>query len=416
MNVPEEYKDFVPVIRFAVASDVHMYNETDENAMHIKEMYESAYRWAENSPYKKLDAVVFVGDFLGDGEVDEYGMFDRMIKSCTRPGTEVITMLGNHEFDVCRGAGNEREGVEWYRRYCYPEIDRDVEINGFHLISLSLSERNLYTEETRSFLAERVKNAAEEDPNKPIFVFQHRHLTDTCYASMWHSSQSAEIREILHPYPQVIDFSGHSHAPINHPRTIWQDDITCIGTGTMFEIELEEGLTGGTKPPRCDDVGQYSIVEADAKGRTRVIPYNLLTDDVFETPSNTDPAGTKMTWYIDEPGKPFRYIGRENKRLPFFAADAKVTADSITRDGAAVSFPQAYDDECIYSYDIVYTGAGVEKTVTYSSEFYQEPLIDSLRIELTELEPDTEYAVKVVPIDCFDLRGEPIYTTFRTTK
>ena len=415
-NTPADYADFVPVIRFAVASDLHIYEEDYDNVDRFRKMFETAYRFAEDSPYKNLDAVVLVGDIVGGGTVKQYEIFNRVVKECLRPGTELITMTGNHEFDEKRGEGVEMEGLTTYRQYCHPDPDRDVEINGFHLITLSLAMRNLYTEETQRFLAERVANAAKEDPTKPIFVFQHRHLTDTCYASMWHSSQSAEIRAILHPYPQVIDFSGHSHAPINHPRTIWQGDITCIGTGTLFEMEMEEGMTCGTMPEGSDDIAQYSIVEADARGRTRVIPYNILTDDIFETPSNTDPAGTKMTWYIDEPGKPFRYLGRENKRPPFFGEDARVTVDAITEDGAAVSFPQAYDDECVYGYEVNYTANGETKTVSFFSGFYTEPMPAALRWELTELAPDTEYAVEVVPICAFGLRGEPIRTAFTTAK
>ena len=57
--------DFVPVLRFVVASDVHIRNDADAITGHeqLAKLYETAYAYSESHPvYKKLDAMFFIGD------------------------------------------------------------------------------------------------------------------------------------------------------------------------------------------------------------------------------------------------------------------------------------------------------------------------------------------------------------------
>jgi hypothetical protein len=91
-----------------------------------------------------------------------------------------------------------------------------------------------------------------------------------------------ELTDILMNYPQIIDFSGHSHAPINDPRSIHQRHFTCLGTGTLSYFELDEfDKYYGTIPPGNDRAAQMLFVEADADMRVRVYPYDLITSNFF---------------------------------------------------------------------------------------------------------------------------------------
>ena len=48
-----------------------------------------------------------------------------------------------------------------------------------------------------------------------------------------------ELTDILEKYPQVVDFAGHSHFPMNDPRSIWQGDYTALNTGTLSYYEMD---------------------------------------------------------------------------------------------------------------------------------------------------------------------------------
>ncbi len=407
---PDDFSDFVPAIRFAVASDAHIDGPEADGAWRLEKLFESAYAFAERSPYPKLDAVFLLGDMAGSGRREDWAFYNSLIAKHARAGTEVVTLLGNHEFD-----GDRDATVGIYREMCHPETDRHLRLGGFHFITLSLADKHNYTDETMDFLRRSVEEAVRDDPGKPVFVFQHRHIEHTVYASSWCTNRSEEFHELFSKYPQVVDFSGHSHAPINNPRSIWQGTFTALGTGTLFVMEMEEGMTCGTIPPDAGDVAQYYIVECDRRGRVRIWLYDILTDDLFETPGNRDPKGTKMVWYLDPPGSPFRYVGREKKAGPRFDPDAAAEAD-VTSSTVRITFPQARDDECIYSYDLTYTDGERTGKVSFFSEYYFEPIPPTAGYELTDLEPDTVYGFTVTPYDCYGNAGAPLTGSFRTAK
>ena len=71
---------FIPVIRFAVCSDVHISNTDQVEAERFAKLFESAYRFSEeNKYYKNLDAVIVVGDMTNSGYEAEYDAFKSII-------------------------------------------------------------------------------------------------------------------------------------------------------------------------------------------------------------------------------------------------------------------------------------------------------------------------------------------------
>ena len=99
-------------------------------------------------------------------------------------------------------------------------------------------------------------------------------------------------------YPQIIYFSGHSHAPINDPRSIHQKHFTSLGTGTLSYFELDEfDKITGTIPDDCEKAAQMLIVEADAQNRVRVYPFDILTNSFFP-----------YIWKVDAPSDPSAFL------------------------------------------------------------------------------------------------------------
>lgn len=405
----EPEKESKVILRFTAASDVHMSSLGSVEANRLSQLFKSTYAYAETQPYTKLDASFFAGDITNNGNEYEYASYNKVIKNSAKEETKVITVLGNHEY---YGGGKPMYKKQMSENTNYHEV-----INGYHFIALSLDADDTYSGETMNFLKEELKKAAEDKPDQAIFVFQHRHIQNTVYVSTeWYSGQSAALNSILKQYPQVIDFSGHSHGPINHPESFCQKDYTTVGTGTLSYFEMTSGMTYGTIPPSADQAAQFWIVEVYDDGKVDLKPYNLLTDNFFR--DFTDPE--KPMEYIVEPAKGkdgFRYANRKATAVkPAFAADAQIAISNVTAEEATITIPQAKSTECIYSYNISCKCAAGTKEYNYFSEYYFEPAPEKLTFNLTQLEPESDYTVSVYPVNCYGQKGEPITAEMKTLK
>ncbi len=407
-------KDFVPAVRLAVCSDTHINNSTsDVLAQRLGKLFDTAYRYADAHPtYQSLDAVLMAGDITNNGNPDQFKALNTVIKKHIRPETELFATMGNHEYF---GGGQDA-----FLKNMSDTLDIHAVVKGFHIIGLSPRDGNSYPADVIRWLKQELKIAAEDAPGMPIFTFQHHHIKDTVYVSRsWYTSDSAALKKAFAAYPQVINFSGHSHGPVNNPLSIWQDGFTMLGTGTLNYFEMEVGMTGGTLPPGKENAAQYYIVEADAEGRVRILPYNILTDDFFRTASNTDDPDKQLILVIDKPSDPSTYLytsARMNEAAaPYFAPDAQLGIGEITDSSALVTVPQAFDDACIYSYRLVAEAeGGSRKEVKFFSEYYFEPIPETVSCRLSGLTDGTKYTVTVYPVNAWGKEGAPITAEFAT--
>ena len=410
---PEVPDDFLPVLRFAVCSDLHISTIKDEDAKRFANLTKAAYRYANSQTYQNLDALVICGDMTNGGEESELEVIKKLFRN-VRDGTEIITIMGNHEHNV--------GGPEAYTKFLDPELRKHRVINGFHFIAASPDEgRDDYSEDTCRWLAEELAAAALDAPGQPIFTFRHHHLQNTVYVSKsWYTPSSERLRAVMDPYPQIVDFSGDSHGPMNTPSALWQGTFTALNTGTLAYIELEYGMTDGTVPAGAFDAQQFYIVEADANNSVVILPYDLAADDFFRTPSNTDDPEKQLVYYIENPADPasFRYTAEERtarSSAPYFGEGAAVSVEHIDYTGAAITIPQAFDDSCVYSYTLELTGSdGSTHTYKYFSGYYYEPMQDTVLYTPTDLAPGTTYTVNVYPVNVWDKVGKPITTEFTT--
>ena len=403
---------FEPVIRFVVCSDVHMSGAGSTEAKRFAQLFRSAYAYSESQTYDKLDAVIVVGDLTNEGRADELKAFKSVVAQEAKDETQVITVMGNHEY--------MNAGPAVYRANMDDEVNKHVVINGFHFIGISPSEQGQTYDAQVAWLKAELAAANEDDPAKPIFTFRHHHLQNTVYVSKtWFTASSTVLKAAYGKYPQVIDFSGDSHGPMNNPLSIWQDRFTMLGTGTLSYFEMETGMTDGTLPKGRENAAQYYIVEVDAENRVRIQPYNILTDSFFRTPSNTDDPEKQLVYWIMNPAdrSTFTYTSARKKAAsaPYFAEGAVPTASNVTAEKVTITVPQAFDDSCIYSYTLKITENGkTVGTYKYFSEYYFEPIPDTVSYTVTGLKPDTAYEASVTPVNAWDVEGEPITVTFKT--
>lgn len=263
------------------------------------------------------------------------------------------------------------------------------------------------TTKKRGFVSAELEKAAERDGKKPIFFFQHPHITDTVYGSInWGED---EITDILINYPQIVDFSGHSHAPINDPRSAHQRHFSAFGTGTLSYFELDEfDKTHGTIPPEDSSAAQFLIVEADAQGRVRVYPYDVLGSRFFP-----------YTWEIDEPWNidSFKYTDARyvTAEKPYFE-NAGISVENITADGCDITFTQATGKERPDSYDIYILDSDglIKKHVNITSRYYLSDMPAALTEHIGGLKAGTEYKIKIVANSFWRTRSDALTARFAT--
>ena len=409
-------KPFEPVFRFAVASDLHI--EGPDRPCHadrLTGLFRSAYRYADAHPsYRNLDAVLFVGDVVNSGTEEEYECLLRVIQEQKRDGTRIISVMGNHEY--------HKLGHEGYVRYMEEPLEKHVVLGGYHFIGLSTDPIDTWhTLRQVRWLRRELKNAAADGGKKPIFTMQHGHIWKTVYVSRsWYTQMSLLLHLVYSRYPQIVNFSGHSHGPINHPLTVWQKRYTLFGTGTLSFFEMERDICDTTTPDGCDQAAQYLIVELDRNDRIRVMPYNILTDDFMRAPATDEHAGSQLIYQINTPWDRDSFVYTAERRKtdppPVFAPDAAIGVSRNETEAITVCFPQARSPVCVYGYRVIAAPVGRSDrdavTREIYSDFYLEPTPETCTCTLCGLKPQTEYEIRVIPLNVWRTEGEPLIARY----
>ena len=219
-----------------------------------------------------------VGDFADLGKTEEMQWFADDMKECIQDGTKLVVTMANHELHYMP---DYNVALNDFKNIFKMDYDRHEIMGGYHFISLSsIRDKgpwdDSFNDEKKAFLKEKLEIARKDTGNKPIFVFQHAGIPETIAGGV---GGHTELYSILSNYPQVIDFSGHSHNPVNDPREINQKNFTCVGTGSMsylstsaawhdFHIEGNSGLG--------KEQAHMLIVEADANGRIRILGLDAV--------------------------------------------------------------------------------------------------------------------------------------------
>ena len=390
------------VLRFAAMSDVHVSNVNDTYYQRFGKAMNKAYEYAAGEEYNKLDGLIVAGDMTGVGYESEMKAFKQAVDEFVREETTVQLITGNHEFFYEEGD----HVVERWETIMEQEANTHVVINGYHFIGVSLYGYTNY-EPSIKWLSEELKAAAADDPTKPIFVQQHYHITNTVYGSdLWGTDV---FTTILNKYPQVINFSGHSHYPINDPRSIWQGRFTALGCGTLAYFELEPGMVYGSIPPNASTAAQFYIVEVYSDNSVVIKPYDVITESFFDIEYTIENPADRST---------FKYTNdrAQSADKPVFADDAEVTVKSVTNETVTLTIPQATDGENIHSYRFdFYLDGKLDSSASIWSEFYFKNAPKTLTQEFGGLLEGSEYTVKVTAIDSWGKESETQLTaTFKT--
>lgn len=394
--------NFTPVVRFVACSDIHLDGEEDQQAaVRFANLFTDMYEYAENSEYKKLDAVLVAGDFTGGGAEKEYQMYNKIIDENKKDETQVLSCLGNHEFIDYRDV-DATVGYDVYRKYVNEDVDTDVVINGYHFIGVSYDDNGKTYSGKSKWLDERLVKATKEDPDKPIFVYQHPHPALTVYGSVnW---GDIDTRMVLSKYPQVVNFSGHSHYAASDPRSVWQGQFTAVGCGSLSAFMGNLNYIDGDKDAPGNSGGAW-LVEVDADGNVSMKLYDAENRVFF---SNIDYYFTDLS---DTSKR--THTWQKQKALdtaPKFPDDTTINSSADENGDTIISFPEAMGYYPAENYKIKVTkGLRVVYEETVISE-YVRATDDDVSVNIGQLSSG-EYKVKIVAYSPYAKRGKTIRQT-----
>ena len=366
---------FTPNVRFSVVSDVHIGNsDTEIEEERFAAFFKTAYKYASEQNYTKLDGAFIAGDIGDTGSTTEFSKFRSILNRNVRSQTKTRVILGNHEFRT-NGAISKLKNTFGYRT-----DDEHAVINGYHFLFLSQDLRDYYSEADAAWLSEELAKAAADDPTgkRPIFIFQHEPNVNTVVGGV-----ITNLYDIIKQYPQAVSFAGHTHESIKDPRCIHQKDFTSVSTGglSIYEFNLvnmpyahamaigqEEGYTG-TIDPYCayftKNMAEYWIVEADARGAIVLKGFDI-TGDKFVIEYRLRSVGDTSKFVYTEDRA-------EKAQAPVFDGEAALIVNKIeNKKRLEVKIPQANENEYVNNYRVeLYKGDDlIETKYALSGMFY----------------------------------------------
>ncbi|MBR4451157.1 MAG: metallophosphoesterase [Clostridia bacterium] len=258
-----ENDGFEPVLRFFVCSDIHIKKYNDIRCRRLIRMMRTAHNISAD--YGGVDALLFAGDITDRGRRSQYRAFSHIVKRESRGARILAVTAKNHD-----NWSGGKKGNGYYSSLLGSENDFHTVIHGVHFIGISTCDEPgvYYSESQRDWLDEQLSKASEESPGKPVFVMHHEHVKNTVYGSSDFDGWGNDyFRDILNKYPSVIHFSGHSHYPLNDPRSLWQGEFTAVGTGTLNYAEFTVDAERKLHPGGCGNISQCWMADVDGNGR-----------------------------------------------------------------------------------------------------------------------------------------------------
>ena len=395
--------EFNTKLRFIVTSDIHYKVDEELEKERFEKGMKLAYDYASTCEYKNIDAFIAVGDFANCGSEGEMLKFKASLDKVIAPETKKVLTLASHEFK----SGDGVEGAEKRLREIFGiEPDNYFTLKDCPFFCISTEDGCRIKEKKQDWLRECLKDAASKNRKVPFFVFQHPHLTDTVYGSInWGED---DIIAILADYPQVIDFSGHSHAPINDPRSIHQRFVTSLNTGSLSYFDLDEfDFMYGTVPPDCDECAQYYIVEVSTENAVKILPVDILTESFFND-----------GYIIETPWEPESFVFTDDRaakeKAPEFSENALVDI-SVNDNKISITFPQAESENSrVNTYTAVIRNSLNEVILQkkVSSSYYLKNMPEKINITADFAFEEGNYQAEITAHGFWFAKSEKLITKF----
>ena len=407
-EAPDDTSEFTPVLRFIAASDSHVQFIGDSNSRRMQKAFKLAYDLAEeDEEYNSLDAAMFAGDLTNGGMTMQFIGYKTAVDAVIKDETKLLTIAAKSHDSSAKG---NHKMLPYYTELMETESNFHTVINGFHFLGISVSatEGEHYSQYQREWLRAELDKAVAEDPNKPVFVMHHEHVANTVYGSSDFEGWGNDyFKDIFAQYPQVVHFSGHSHYPLNDPRSIWQGEFTAIGTGALYYVELTVDDTRTVNPDGHKNVSTFWIVEVDASNNIRLRGIDLMAEEVIVEYILKNPANTANRDYTPEKrialSKAPAFDNGAALEVKKLFGNYTVTAPAAkSTDGMAIFIYRAY------VYDAEGNMIAEAKTL---NDYYVAHPSETIEIELGKL-PEGAVKVSVIAENCYGIQSAPIEYNF----
>jgi hypothetical protein len=397
---------FTPAFRFAVCSDAHIDGVDAPGYIRLKKAIDYSLAFSiGNKAYSNLDAFLVVGDITNKGTVEQFSAFKEIYDSATAKGLKLLcTVAKGHDSITMK-----KKSLPHYKSLTNQETDFHKVIGGYHFIGLSTC-RSLphkhYSPLQKIWLKNQLKKSASATPDKPVFVFHHEHVKNTVYGSSnFDGWGNRFFTGVFEKYPNVVDFSGHSHYPVNDPRSVWQGEFTAIGTGSLKYTELTVDDERKVHPPTCEDCSNFLIIEADKDSNLHIIGVDCLAGEILCEYYLMNPADKNNRDYTQE-----KQLSRS--KAPEFSDNAQVSVTEENGNYSAV-YPKALstDGMPVFVYRAyVYDEKGniISQGKTVPSYYLYEPE-ETVTTNLGKLKKG-RYKIEVFAENCYKIKSEPIET------
>ena len=309
-------------LRFGVMTDTHI--GTSWMAGINTPAVEKALRWFDS---RGADAVVACGDQVNSGTVEQLRALGEIWNKVFPGGrgsdgrpVEKVFVNGNHEVALWYKPEKQAEKpdyfllpqmAKWWQE-CLGEKFEPVyvkRIKGFPFVGINWSYDK--PEFVQPALERALKGVKK---GEPVFCAIHNPVAATCYSS---APKPNALTKLFEGVSNAVVFSGHTHKPVTHPRSIWQGAFTAINSGVVTWIEVPPAVWPKPLPPgapyaknllfatvydKSITIERYDLVREAPIGREWEFPLPLdpatfrYTDAYFAAlPKARFPEGTSAT-------------------------------------------------------------------------------------------------------------------------
>ena len=201
------------------------------------------------------------------------------------------------------------------------------------------------------------------------------------------------LYETLKSYPQVVNFSGHSHYSVLDERSIHQEAYTSIQTQSVSYIELETGKENGTIPPNASITPMGYVMD--------VFPDKFEIHRInFASKYGVEGKEEKYSWILpmslNKDSFTYTFDARkENNLAPTMTSE---TGEVVKEEGKTYfSLAAGSDDDFVHSYKMEWSNG---ENQLYFSDYYNglDDMAKTSKIEVLNMKKGT-YSVKVYAID-----------------
>lgn len=396
-------KDFIPTFRFVICSDSHIEGIGTPGYYRLKKAIDYSLDYAsKDKNYSKLDNFFIAGDITNRGTKDEFDAFKEIYDYGRGKGLSFLCTVAKGHDSITMG----KDSLEYYKSLTGQETDFHRVIGGYHFIGISTSKmkKHFNSQFQKMWLKKELDKAIKDTPDKPVFVMHHEHIKYTVYGSFDEDGWGKILfAPLLKNYHNVVDFSGHSHYPVNDPRSLWQNEYTAMGTGSLKYTELTVDGEQKIHPACYEECANFLIVELDKDNNIRIIGVDCLAQEVL------------CEYYLENPAnKNNREYTNEKQRLrsvaPAFDDTAKI-AVTVENDIYTATYPkaQSLDGNPVFIYRVYVEdekGRTVKTRKTIPS-YYLYKVEDELSTCLGMLSKG-KYKVKVLAENVYGKQSEYI--------